>query len=64
MIIALCILQGIIQSGFVSWNTLQPVACLRAPCNFTDPVRALSLPWPPAAHDDIESSLQRPPLHA
>jgi hypothetical protein len=34
--------QGIIQSGFSSWNTLQPVACLRLPCNLKQPVRALT----------------------
>lgn len=36
---SVCAMQGVVQSGFGSWNTLQPVACLAAPCNFKHPVR-------------------------
>ena len=35
------------QSGFDSWNTLQPVTCLAVPCNFGDPVRVTASPHVP-----------------
>ena len=31
------------QSSYQPWTTLQPVACLPAPCNFRHPVRACPL---------------------
>ncbi len=34
-----CALQGVVQSSYQPWTTLQPVACLTAPCNFRHPVR-------------------------
>ena len=42
-----CVLQGVVQSGFDSWNTLQPVTCLTVPCNFGDPVRDTASPHVP-----------------
>lgn len=46
---ALLALQGVIQSGYAGWNSLQPVACLKAPCYFSDPVSThpFSLILPP-----------------
>ena len=42
-----CVSQGVVQSGFDSWNTLQPVTCLELPCNFGDPVRDTASPHVP-----------------
>ncbi len=32
------LMQGIIQSGYSGWSSVQPVACITAPCYFQEPV--------------------------
>ncbi|CAK0770461.1 hypothetical protein CVIRNUC_003769 [Coccomyxa viridis] len=39
--------KGVVQSGFESWNTLQPVACMTAPCNFRHPILEAAPPTSP-----------------
>ncbi|BDA42249.1 probable lysyl endopeptidase at N-terminal half [Coccomyxa sp. Obi] len=39
--------KGIIQSGYSGWTSVQPVACMTAPCYFKEPILAKAPPSSP-----------------